>query len=277
MSRTLLPTLLMLLGAPAPAVADWLFDASAGLTAYDNVGRSRNKVDYRSATALEVAGAALFQPAWQTEGVVTFDLSGGIERYDRFDGLDRVRVSAGAAYYDKLGLGAGAPWWSASASVGHVEYRDALRSGPTFQAGLSSGRAWDNGFDLRGGLTWSRHDGGREAFELASVRANLDGDYRLSPRWAVFSTVAWLRGDITASTTDDGNFGPTAFPDPVFGAAWRSYRVDSDIITFTLGGTYDLGATTQLLLAWDRLDGEARRFDAPYDGTIVRAQIRHEF
>ena len=85
------------LASSGTAVADgWAIDTTAGLVAYENVGKSRNRADYRGATALEIDVVAQTQPAWQTPGVVSFEVWAGLDRFDTLTGLNQLR--AGIAY-----------------------------------------------------------------------------------------------------------------------------------------------------------------------------------
>ena len=84
--------------APPAAADDWLFDATAGLVAYDNLGRSRYQADHRSATAFELDASGHVQPAWQTPGAVTFDVWAGLERFDLSELAENIgELYAGSA------------------------------------------------------------------------------------------------------------------------------------------------------------------------------------
>lgn len=269
---------LMLAFAATPVAADeWQLDATAGFTAYDNVTRARFPTDHRSATALELDGSAQYQLGWRTAGVATVEVWGGLERFDRFSGLDQVRAGVGAAYFARVGLGPDAPWWSVDARAGYHAFRDDDRAGAAWEAGASTGRAWSSGFELRGRASYHSMVSDSVVFDTTYWRAAVDGDYPLTPRFTAFASVAWLRGELTSSTTAVGPLGPVVAPDPVFGAGWRSYRYEATATTLTLGATLAIGETTQALLSWERLDASARNFNADYGGHLVRVQLRHAF
>ncbi|MEX0900712.1 MAG: hypothetical protein WD081_08505 [Gammaproteobacteria bacterium] len=274
--RRFLAAALVLAPTVVPA-DDWLFDGTVGLIGYDNVGRSRYPADHRSETALELDAAARRQPGWQTPGVFEFEIWAGLDRYDRFPDLNQVRAGVGASYYDRVGLGPTSPWWSLFARLGYHDYGSQLRDGPVWQWGVAGGRRWAEKVDLTGRIAFRRQRAASNVFSTSTVRVSADLDYRITPRWGTFGGLAWQRGDLSSALLSPGNAGPVWVDDPAFGAGWRSYRVDADVVALGVGVTANIGQTTQLLLAWERLDGRARDFSADYDGSIYKVQLTHEF
>ncbi len=272
----------MLAGAlcAAPSVApanDWLFDGTVGLIAYDNAGRSRLVADHRGATAVEIDGAGHYQPAVQTAGVLSFEVWAGADRYDRFHGLNQVRAGVGATYFARIGLGPTAPWWSASVRAGYHDFDSALRDGAAWHAAVATGKSWRDRLDVTARATLRRQHAESEVFRGDTLRLGLEADYRMRPASSVFGGIAWQRGDLASAIAGAGNVGPVWVDDTTFGAGWRSYRVDADVLTTTLGAQFAVGEASQIVLAWERLDGRARSFSADYDGNIYRAQLSHEF
>ena len=278
MDKSIRLLLIVSLAVATPATADdWLLDATAGLVAYDNLGRARYVADHRSATAFELDAAGHVQPAWQTPGAVTFDVWAGLERFDRFDAFNQLRAGIGAGYFDKFGLGPEAPWWSVSLRAGYHDYDSALRDGPAWQVSAALGRAFGERLDLAARATHRSQRGRSSVFDTDAAQIGVDVDYRPPAPFAVFAGLHWLRGEINSSIMQPGNVGPYWVDDPAFGPGWRSYRVDADVTTLTFGATFALGATTQLIAGWERRDGRARNFDAPYDGDLIKVHVAHEF
>lgn len=272
---------LMLVGAlcVAPALAsasDWLLDGTVGLIAYDNAARSRLASDHRSATALEIDVAGHYQPATRTAGVLSFEAWGGADRYDRFHGLNQVRAGVGATYFARIGLGPSVPWWSASIRAGYHDFEHSLRDGAEWQMTLAVGKSVSDLVDLTTRATVRRRRADSPVFSSDTLRLGFEVDYRV-PAGTVFGGLSWQRGDLASSIAGPGNVGPVWVDDPTFGATWRSYRVDADVLATTLGAQLPVGAMSHLVLAWERLDGRARPFPADYDGNIYRVQLTHEF
>ena len=266
------------LAVAAPAMADdWLFDATAGFVAYDNLGRARYQADQRSATAFELDAGAHVQPAWQTPGAVTFDVWAGLERFDRFDGFNQLRAGVGATYFDKFGLGPDAPWWSVSARAGYHDFDSSLRDGPVWQLSAALGRAFGERLDVAARATHRNQRGRSSVFDTGTAQVGVEADYRPAESIGLFAGIHWLRGDINASILQAGNVGPNWVADPTFGPGWRTYRVEADVTSLLAGATFVLGDTTQLVAGWERRDGRARRFDAPYDGDLIKVHVTHEF
>lgn len=264
----------------APSVSpanDWLFDGTVGLIGYDNAGRSRLVADHRSATAIEIDGAGHYQPAVQTAGVLSFEVWAGADRYDRFHGLNQIRAGVGATYFARIGLGPEAPWWSTSLRAGYHDFDSALRDGSAWQASAALGKNWRDRVDVTARATVRRRHAESVVFEGDTLRLGVEVDYRVRPAWGVFGGIAWQRGELASAIAGPGNFGPTWVYDATFGAGWRTYRVDSDVLTTTLGAQFAIGTVSQLVIAWERLDGRARAFPADYDGNIYRVQLSHEF
>lgn len=274
--RLLLLGMLCLAPSALPA-SDWLFDGTIGLIAYDNAGRSRLVADHRGATAIEIDGSGHYQPAVRTAGVLSFEVWAGADRYDRFHGLNQIRVGVGATYFARIGLGPTVPWWSASVRAGYHDFESELRDGAAWQAALAAGKNWRDRLDLTARVTVRRENADSSVFAGDTLRLGVELDYRIRPTWSVFGGLAWQRGDLASAIAGSGNVGPTWVDDATFGAGWRSYRVDADVLTSTLGAQFAISETSQIVLAWERLDGRARSFSADYDGNIYRAQIFHEF
>ena len=114
-------------------------------------------------------------------------------------------------------------------------------------------------------------------FDTDAVRVGVEADYRLPGPVGLFAGLHWLRGEINSSIMQPGNVGPNWVDDPAFGPGWRSYRVDADVTALSFGATLALGEATQVVAGWERRDGRARNFDAPYDGSLVKVHVTHEF
>lgn len=273
---------LMLAGAlcVAPSVAlasGWLFDGTVGLIGYDNAGRSRVVADHRSAMVVEIDGAGHYQPAVETAGVFSLEVWAGADRYDRFHGLNQVRAGVGATYFARIGLGPEAPWWSASVRAGYHAFDSALRDGTAWHAAIATGKNWRDRFDVTARATHRRQHAESSVFAGTTLRLGVEVDYRVRPAASVFGGLTWQRGDLASSIAGPGNVGLVWVDDETFGAGWRTYRVDADVVTTTLGAQFAVGEMSQVVIAWERLDGRARAFSADYDGNIYRAQLTHEF
>src|SRR6266545_7413669 len=118
---------MLVAGISAPATAEWLLDADAGVQYDSNVTRAYASADIRadSAIMLSAAGGSYFALSGMDGLTLNADARG--EFYDRFHGLNVLGLGGVALYRHKFGLGYAAPWILLSASALHDNYRDDIR------------------------------------------------------------------------------------------------------------------------------------------------------
>lgn len=271
--------------SPAASASDWLFNAEAGLVRFDNLPRARLPQDQLSESALEFELSADRALPWRAPGMFSVNLWTGADRFQEYSGLNQWRYGVGAGYHHRLGLGQNAPWWGIDTRLGYSDFKDNRRDGGFWQLGVSVGRGWETGFDLRGRIGYERSNGRggtsglnpERVFDTERWRASAELDYSPSFNWGIFAGLGFQRGHINTSTTMPGMVMGVWTEDAVFGPGWRTYRVSARVVTFTFGGHIDLGPATQFLVAWERLDGHASSTGADYDSNIYRLRLQHGF
>jgi hypothetical protein len=267
------------------AATDWLFAADAALVRHDNLPRARLAQDRISDTSLEVSVSADRELPWRAPGIFTLKLRGGLDGYHHTDDLNQARFGLGLEYWQRLGLGPQAPWWSVDTTLGYSSYAASMRDGGTWQAGIAMGRSWQNGFDLHGRLGYARRNGRGgvtglnpdRVFNLEHWRADLSLDYATQGRWGLFGGLGLLHGTINTSTTMAGMIMGVWTDDPTFGPGWRTYRVNARVVIASLGVHYSIGPATRFDFGWERLDGRANATGASYDSDTYTLRLRHGF
>lgn len=223
---------------PGEARAEGIFSAEGAVLHDNNLPHALSEADIVGDTALSLAASGGYHFAPGDRDAVNLTGDARASRFSRYLGMNSVALGATASWSRKFGLGAFAPWAKLSASVAAERYdediRNGLRTGALFQAGerlsesleLSAGAGFeryraDKVTDLVPGLSG-------DAFSLEGRSLFARGDYALNERWAAFASVAFRRGDVTAST----RLNPVIFeysnavtPDPAFGPDYFAYRL----------------------------------------------------
>jgi hypothetical protein len=271
--------------APVVSASDWLFGVDAAVVRHDNLPRARLPQDHITDTSLEVLFSADRELPWRAPGIISLRLRAGADGYHDTGDLNQSRVGVGLEYWQRLGLGPQALWWSVESTLGYSNYSGSMRDGGTWHAGVAMGKGWDNGFDLQGRIDYERRNGRGgttglnpdRVFDLERWRASLLLDYATDRRWGLFGSVGLQHGSINTSTTMAGMIIGVWTDDPTFGPGWRTYRVNARVVAATLGVRYTAGPATQVQLGWERLDGNARTTGASYDSDIVTLRLQHGF
>ena len=111
----------------APATAEWLLDADAGVLYDSNLNRAYESADIRADGAVTLGAAGGSYVALSGADGLTLTANARSEIYHRFHGLNLLALGGTALYRHKFGLGYAAPWILLAASASHDNYRDDIR------------------------------------------------------------------------------------------------------------------------------------------------------
>lgn len=288
MIRHTVVLLLLALGASRVA-ADAILDVQAGILYDSNLSRAQLAHDIKADTALQAALAwGRFVPLAGGFSVrATLDTAG--EVYTRYSGLDNLSLGGSVGLRHKFGLGAFAPWLSASGAAARLDYRSALRDGWRYEAGVATGKrlteAWDLGLDFR--YTHRTADQRRSVvpgfsgavFDLQSHQLSVHSDHTLTEHVSLLAGYDYRRGDIASTTLR--NF--TVFtnsdaiaPDTAFGDETVGYRIHGVTRAWRLGLSYALGPSNSLNLRAERWTSRASG-GLDYTNTLAGATYVHAF
>lgn len=195
----------------------------------------------------------------------------GSDRYTGFHDPELARSGFGAELRHRLGDDGDALWWGLDTRLGIQDPVEAFDTNG-WQLGVTVGRGWRSGFDLRGRIDYERAPALLETPNPAqSWRASAELDYAWSEQWSLFAGLGYRRG------LGNGNGAWGNEQQAAFGPGWRSYQTSARTVTFTFGAHIDLGPATQFLVAWQRLDARDRDIGLGFDSNIYRFQIQHGF
>jgi hypothetical protein len=223
---------------PGEARAEGIFSAEGAVLYDSNLPRALSDADIVGDTALKLAVSGGFQYALgdrDTAGL-TADLLAS--QFRRFYGMNSVALGGTASWGRKFGLGAFVPWTKVSASFAGEQYSESIRNGLRSNVMLRAGQRLSERLELSGSGSFERYRAddvvnvvpglSGDAFSLLGRSVFARADYALNERWAAFASVAFRRGDVTAST----RLNPVIFaysnavtPDPVFGPDYFAYRL----------------------------------------------------
>jgi hypothetical protein len=175
----------------------------------------------------------------------------GADLSDGYADPERARSDFGAEVRHRLGQGSNAMWWGLNTRLGVRDPVEPFGDDRGWQMGISAGRGWSTGFDLRGRVDYMRSNGAAYAgmpntdttAAGQSWRARAELDYAWSEHWGLFAGLGYQRGDDGNSRWAGGD---------VVGPGWRSYRVSARTVTFTFGAQIDLGPPHS---SWSRGNG----------------------
>jgi hypothetical protein len=286
--RKTIAAFVMLL-ASGGALADGILDVQAGVLYDSNVPRAQLSYDIKSDTALQASLAwGRFVPL--STGLTlraTIDAAG--EVYTRYAGLNNVALGGSLGLRQKFGLGAFAPWLSASVSGARLEYQNAERDGWRYQLGVAAGKRMTESWDVEASFRYEHRTADQalavvpgisgDVFDLQSHQAGVKTEYALTEGLSLSAGFDYRRGDVASTTlrnfTIFVNSDAIAL-DPVFGDDTVGYRIFAVTRAWLLGASYALGASNSINLVAQRWVSRARA-GLDYYNTLVGISYVHAF
>src|SRR2546430_3565944 len=247
---------MLVAGISAPATAEWLLDADAGVLYDSNLTRAYESADIRAdgAITLSAAGGSYFALSGADGLTLTADARSEI--YQRFHGLNVLGLGGTALYRHKFGLGCAAPWILLAASAAHDNYRGDIRDSDRVELRAELGKRFTETFDAAFGGRLERRYAKNDApvapgisgkvFDLRGRSAYARAGYAVSDQLLLGVELAVRRGDVVATTRRDFEIfvvSVAVAADPTFG---------SDFFAYPLRGTTDTSKLTASCALADR-------------------------
>jgi hypothetical protein len=258
-------------------------EARAGYEFDTNLSRAQRAADIKSDTAL-TASARLgraFDVTSNTVGTLSMEVRSTSQM--RYTGLSHNDMGASASLRRKLGLGPYAPWIRASLGASRVIYRDALRSGWTYDAALAVGKrhstSWDSLLELRHDRRTT--DGERRVvanfsgavYEVSGWTGAASSNLDLNDRLRLSAGYAMRAGDITSTAVHTQRIwdASTAWNKDA-GLGGDGYRIRARTHMVSLGASIALGPDASFNVGVERWLSRANGgFD--YYNTLVLASF----
>jgi hypothetical protein len=250
-------------GISAPAAAEWLLDADAGVLYDSNLNRAYASADIRAdgAVTLSAAGGSFFALSGADGLTLTADARGEI--YHRFHGLNLLSLGGTALYRHKFGLGYAAPWIVLAASASHDTYRNDIRDSDRVELRAELGKRFTEAFDAAFGGRFERRYAENDApvvpgisgkvFDLRGQSVYVRAGYAASDRLLLGAELAVRRGDVVATTRRDLDIflaSNAIAADPTFGSDFFAYRLRGTTDTAKVTASWALDDRSSLILAY---------------------------
>jgi len=254
---------MLVAGISAPATAEWLLDADAGVLYDSNLTRAYESADIRAdgAITLSAAGGSYF--ALSGADGLTLTAEARSEIYNRFYGLNLFGLGGTALYRHKFGLGYAAPWILVAASASHDNYRDDIRDSDRIELRAELGKRFTESFDAAFGGRLERRYGKNDApvvpgisgkvFDLRGRSAYARAGYAVSDQLLLGVELAVRRGDVVATTRPDFEIfvvSDAIAADPTFGSGFFAYRLRGTTDTAKLTASWALDERSSLNFAY---------------------------
>lgn len=250
---------------PAPALADHISDFDAGGIYDSNISNGKFRSDVHGDLGFAASTSqGVFEQLTDSDSIsATADLSG--ESFCRFSGLDNVSLGGTLGYRKKFGLGAMAPWLSASASAARVVFENDIRTGWQDSLALRAGRRIDYEWDLSAEIRFDKRTADHSSSEIPGISADvfdtearslaLNAGYAWSGNFLLSLSYAYRNGDVVSTTRPNGGifFSSAAVEeDPAFGEGEYAYRLHATSQTVALRASRVLSENSSLNLGFLR-------------------------
>lgn len=253
----------------APATAEWLLDADAGVLYDSNLNRAYESADIRADGAFTLSAAGGSHFALSGADGLTLTASAQSEIYHRFHGLNLLGLGGTALYRHKFGLGYAAPWILLAASASHDNYREDIRDSDRVELRAEMGKRFTEAFDMAFGGRFERRYAKNDqpvvpgisgkVFDLRGQSAYARAGYAVSDPLLLGVELAVRRGDVVAATRRDFDIfivSNAIAPDPTFGSDFFAYRLrgTTDTARLTASWAFDNRSSLNFAYADERTD-----------------------
>jgi hypothetical protein len=250
-------------GISAPAAAEWLLDADAGVLFDSNLNRAYGSADIRADGAVTLSAAGGSYSALSGADGLTLTATARSEIYHRFHGLNLLGLGGTALYRHKFGLGYAAPWIVLAASASHDNYRDDIRDSDRVELRAELGKRFTEAFDAAFGGRFERRYAKEDkpvvpgisgkVFDLRGQSAYVRAGYAVSDHLLLGAELAVRRGDVVATTRRDFQIfavSDAIAADPTFGSDFFAYRLRGTTDTAKLTASWALDDRSSLNFAY---------------------------
>ncbi|HEX5865823.1 MAG TPA: hypothetical protein VF014_16480, partial [Casimicrobiaceae bacterium] len=253
----------------APATAEWVLDADAGVLYDSNLNRAYESADIRADGAFTLSAAGGSHFALSGADGLTLTASAQSEIYHRFHGLNLLGLGGTALYRHKFGLGYAAPWILLAASASHDNYREDIRDSDRVELRAEMGKRFTEAFDMAFGGRFERRYAKNDqpvvpgisgkVFDLRGQSAYARAGYAVSDPLLLGVELAVRRGDVVATTRPDFQIfavSDAIAPDPTFGSDFFAYRLrgTTDTARLTASWAFDNRSSLNFAYADERTD-----------------------
>ena len=253
----------------APARAEWLLDADAGVLYDSNLNRAYESADIRADGAFTLSAAGGSHFALSGADGLTLTADARSEIYHRFHGLNLLGLGGTALYRHKFGLGYAAPWILLAASASDDNYRDDIRDSDRVELRAEMGKRFTETFDMAFGGRLERRYAKNDqpvvpgisgkVFDLRGQSAYARAGYAVSDQLLLGVDLAVRRGDVVATTRQDFQIfvvSDAIAPDPTFGSDFFAYRLrgTTDTARLTASWAFDNRSSLNFAYADERTD-----------------------
>ncbi|MDQ2962035.1 MAG: hypothetical protein M3R31_02580 [Pseudomonadota bacterium] len=254
---------LLAVGISAPATAELLLDADAGVLYDSNLNRAHSSADIRAGGAFTLSAVGGSHFALSGADGLTLTANARGEIYHRFHGLNLLGLGGTALYRHKFGLGYAAPWILLAATASHDNYRENIRDSDRVELRAEIGKRFTDAFDVAfGGQSERRYAKNDQpvvprisgkVFDLSAQSAYARAGYAISNPLLLGVELAVRRGDVVATTRRDFQIfavSSAIAPDPTFGSDFFAYRLRGTTDTAKVTASWALDDRSSLNFAY---------------------------
>jgi len=283
----------LLLWRSVATCADWGLDATTGLTRNDNLTNAFESRDLKADTAVTATVAGGVHQQLSTSTGLGVNLVAEGTQYSRYEGLDNLGAGARAQLRTKFGLGPKAPWAAFTARALHRDYRDDLRDGWDYNAGISVGKQLSDRWSVRGSLGYDAFVADRVSARgvpgLSTAAYDIDGwtlgaqaAFRLTEADLLSGALSWRDGSVTAVTHPDLEvleYSDAAVIDGTFSDSNRmiAYRTAAATRTASLTWSHALGRSTSVNLNYTYRSSRTDHGSGTYVSNIVSVVLGYSY
>jgi hypothetical protein len=252
-------------GTSGPALADRISDFEGGMAYDNNIGNARFRSDIRGDFALNLGTSqGVVAQINDTDSVtLTGDLKG--QSFHRFSGMSNLSLGATLGYRRKIGMGATAPWLSASTSAARLKFQNEVRDGWQYAAVIRAGRRVDEHWDLNAEYRFEKRTGDNEnpevpgisgaVFDLRGHSLGLNAGYAWNDKTLLSMSYSYRAGDVVSTSRPNAGIflvSSAIAEDPVFGEGAYAYRLRASTQLVSLRLSQAIGGNASINLGLQR-------------------------
>jgi hypothetical protein len=276
-------------GTSGPARAERISDFEGGVSYDNNLNNAKFRSDIHGDLAFSLGTSqGVFSQINDTDSVtLTGDLKG--QSFHRFSGMSNLSLGATLGYRRKIGMGAMAPWLSASASAARLKFENEVRDGWQYAAVIRAGRRIDEHWDLNAEYRFEKRTGDNAnpevpgisgaVFDLRGHSLGLNAGYAWNDKTLLSMSYSYRDGDVVSTSRPNAGIfhvSSAIAEDPVFGEGAYAYRLraSTQLVSLRLSQAISGNASINLGLQRQFTYGDGGN---PYYKNLVDLSYLHSF
>jgi len=253
----------LLLATPCIAAENFSVNADLGVASDDNINKAQSDDDILEDRFVNGSAGVSYKQDLSFRSLLLYRGSFAFERYEEFDGLSNISLTAAIDYKIQFARGFRAAGYTLTGFLQEHDFDSDMRDSTTFGVQGTVAKRLTDRIASTFGLGYKARESESDVFDTQNARIFANLDWVLTDHFVSYGTLQLIAGDVVSSarpTLDIINKADAIEPDDAFGGletGYLAYRLDANTAVLTLGLNYGINSSNSFDASAELTDSDA--------------------